>query len=111
MSDVLQLQLGYVRAGGGLVTAHAPAARVRHEFGTPVVAALRDEIRRCTELRDAFDAEIFIGLDYDEPEGSPASRRVDFCVARSIDLDHYIARLERRLRVETRATGEAVMPR
>lgn len=94
-----------------MMTMHASPAPAPVYAGTPRVAALRDEIRRCTELRDAFDAEIFMGLDYDEPEGSPASRRVDFCVARSIDLDHYIARLERRLRVETRATGEAVMPR
>lgn len=94
------------------MTLHTPArARDRHEFGTPVVALLRDEIRRCTDLRDAFDAEIFMGLDYDEPEDGPAARRIDWCVTRSIDLDHHIARLERRLRAETRATGEAVMPR
>lgn len=92
------------------MTLHTPArAHDRHEFGTPVVALLRDEIRRCTDLRDAFDAELMMALDDDEPEGSPASRRADFCVTRSIDLDHHIARLERRLRAETRATGEAVL--
>lgn len=77
-----------------------------HEFGSPRVAALRHELRAVLALRDAFDAEI----DATACDTDADSRRVDWCVGRSVDLDRYANRVRRALAAVVAATGEAVMP-
>lgn len=86
-------------------TVRQPAPRRRPEYGSPRVAALRDELRRAIDLRDGFDAEI--AMTVDDPDASDA--RIDWCVGQSIDLDHYIRRVQRALHVAVTATGEAVL--
>lgn len=89
-------------------TVRQPAPRRRPEYGSPRVAALRDELRRAIDLRDGFDAEIDMMAGW--PDADPAAeRRIDWCVGQSIDLDHYIRRVQRALHVAVTATGEAVI--